>query len=145
MSIHEEIQQTIRSIVTELDAEGVELMSPTLVANRTYEVYGDPAADIHIRYLSIEHSKQMARRILGAKYGFEAHESDAYQDDMFSGVLQDRYPTRKEDGQDSGYKKRELMTYDELMWVANGFFKRASAHQEHGNGIVAYAKSRSAA
>lgn len=144
MSLHEDIQRKMRALIGELDAEGVEVLSPLAIATLTYDEFGDKSEEIHIRYACIEHLKQMARRILGAKYDADGSENAAHQNDMFSGLLQDRYPLPPKRGEPQGYKLKELMTQAEFDWVIDQLCKSANARLEHADAVRHYANSRCA-
>ena len=145
MSIHHEIEQAIREIIGELDTSGVESLGPTAIALRTYEQYGREGDDLHVRYASTEHFKQMARALLARQYEPDADESQSYQGDMFSGHLQDRYPIPRKGDEDPIYKRRDLLTVEELRWNSRNLRKSANARVRHADAIDLYIEQRSAA
>lgn len=142
MSLHEDIQQKIRNIIGDIDAQNVVLLSPALIAVKAYSSFGDESEDIHIRYACVEHFKQMARRTLASKFEADGDENSAHQDDMFSGVLQERYPIPHKRGESHGYKLLSAMTAQELDWNIDQLCKSANARLKHADALRAYARSR---
>lgn len=142
MSLHEDIQQKMRGIIGDFDSQGVVLLSPALVADMAYAQLGDKSEDIHIRYACTEHFKQMARRILGAKFSADGDENATHQSDMFSGALQQRYPLPHKHGESMGYKLLAAMTKEELEWNVIQLRKSANARLEHADALRAYVRSR---
>jgi len=138
MSIHEEIAQTIRNVMADLDAEAVGEVSPTLLANRTFAEFGSADMERHVRYAAIEHYKQMARRILAAKYQAEGDENPAHQGDLFSGALQQRYPRPHKRGVEPVYVPLEALTKEEAYWNAALLRRSADARTKHADALEAY-------
>ena len=142
MSFHDQIQQVIHTVINGLDGEGIISISPTTIALRVHDQFGSEEEDPHIRYASVEHFKQMARKALAGKFSTEAHESDAYMDDMFSGHLQTRYPIPLEKGREPVYKSRDALTQDELDWNIEQLRKSAMSRLEHADALQAYRDRR---
>jgi hypothetical protein len=146
LSAHSEIEQTIRQIIGELNDAGVIALGPTAIAMRTYDVYSHPDDDVHVRYASVEHFKQMSRSVLAKQYDPEdGDESEAYQGDMFSGHLQTRYPIPRKRDDEPIYKPREVLTTSELDWNIAQLEKSAHARLRHADALRLYRDQRAAA
>lgn len=145
MSAHAEIEQEIRKIITELNDAGVVSLGPTAIALRTYEQYARADDDIHVKYASVEHFKQMARASLARQYDADADESEAYQDDMFSGHLQTRYPIQRGRDEEPIYKPRDALSVAELDWNIAQLEKSAQARLRHADALRLYRDQRSLA
>lgn len=142
MSMHEQIQQVILSVIHDLDAEGIVSISPTTIALRVHSEFGSDSESPHIQYASIEHFKQMARKALAGKFSTQAHESNVYMDDLFSGHLQTRYPIPTPRGQEPVYKSRDALTNEELDWNIEQLRKSAMSRLQHADALQAYRDSR---
>lgn len=139
MSIHAEINDVIGRIIIENDH--VDTLSPTYIALQTLEHYGVPS-EVHIKHLSFEQAKQMARMKLRKKFGADGEENPAHQDDMFSGLLQERYPIPVPKGADPQYKWLRLLTESELDWNITHLFKSADARIQHAHALQAHRDSK---
>lgn len=142
MSLHEQIQQSVLSVIHDLDVSGVIAISPTTIAERVYTLYAKDNESPFIRYASLEHFKQITRKTLAGKYQPDSIGSDAYQGDMFSGHLQDRYPVQVPKGADPIYKTRETLTREELDWNINQLRKSAESRLRHAEALQAYRDDR---
>jgi len=146
LSAHSEIEQTIRRIIGDLNNAGAVALGPTAIALRTYDEFARPEDDIHIKYASVEHFKQMARSALAKQYDpDDGEESEAYQGDMFSGHLQARYPIPRKRDEEPIYKPRELLTASELDWNIAQLEKSAQARLRHADALRLYRDQRAAA
>jgi len=140
MSMYEDVQQTIRSEINR-DADNV-ILSPTFLARAAYISYSrEHDIEPHLEYLSIEQLKQMARKILARNYDADGDESTSYQGDMFSGMLQDRYPLPREKDVAPQYKLLSRMTDEEIQWNVKQLLKSADARIEHAQALEAYSKN----
>lgn len=135
MSIHSDIQQETRRIIDE--SRHIDLLSPTFIATRVVNWFGE-IDEAHLKWLSLEQAKQIARRTLAAKFDPDGDESDAYQGDMFSGLLQERYPTPIRDGGDPVYKPRHLLSVDEIDWNIAKLEKSADARRQHAAALRSF-------
>ena len=57
-----------------------------------------------------------------------------FQDDMFSGVLQKRYPIPRAENEEPQYKIRQLLTDEESLYIVTILRKKANslnAHADH--------------
>jgi hypothetical protein len=135
MSLHDDIQQAVRGVIA--DNEHVDLLSPTFIAFRVVEAFGGQS-EPHLQWLAVEQAKQMARRVLGAKFDVDGEENSAHQGDMFSGLLQDRYPIPRSRGEDPVYKPRHALTLAELDWNIDQLNKSADARMRHAAALQSF-------
>jgi hypothetical protein len=135
MSIHAEIVETIRAVITENG--DVDILSPTFIALQVIKRFGQPDK-AHIYHLSLEQAKQMARVELRAKFEPDGERNDTHQGDMFSGLLQERYPVPTRRGEDPQYKYLRLLTVEELDWNIAKLERSADARVQHARALRAH-------
>ena len=138
MSVHEEVQKTMRSVLSDLGADVHVELSPTLLANRTLNVFMSEHVDIHIEWGAVEHYKAIARRMLARQYEHDSDENEVYQGDMFSGQLQDRYPVQRKKGEEPLYKPRNMLSLEEITWNVEQLRKSATARLRHADALLAF-------
>lgn len=141
MSVFDDVQQTMRRVFVDLGGDEQVALSPTLLAVRTFDRFNSESVDIRIEWSSVEHLKQMARKMLASKYGHDGEENEVYQSDMFSGQLQDRYPIPRAKGEDPVYKPRDLLTVDEMDWNIKQLRKSADARLRHADALQLFRDS----
>lgn len=141
MSLHEGI---IADLTTLIDEQGgVDIISPTSLAIVVQGLYADVAnLPPQIAYTSLEHFKQLARKVLSGRYDAESDNSEAHQGELFSGHLQSRYPIPHKRGEEPTYKALEAMTDTEIQWNENTLEKSADARMIHARALRAYRFSR---
>ena len=76
--------------------------------------------------------------MLARRYEHDSDENESYQGDMFSGELQDRYPTPRAAGEDPLYKPRAMLTREELDWNIAQLRKSADARLRHADALQAF-------
>ena len=135
MNLHAAITTDIHGVVEALS--GADIISPTHVARELQERYAGGALDPHIRYTSLEHLKQMARRVLSGRYAHESDDSEAHQGELFSGHLQSRYPIPRKSGDEPAYKLRSALTFDERAWNVRSLRGSANARLLHADALEA--------
>lgn len=135
MTIHAEIGEVISRVILENDH--VDTLSPTFVAMQVIEHFGKPES-AQINYLSLEQAKQMARTHLRRKFDADGDQNETHQGDMFSGLLQERYPIPVPKGSDPMYKWLRLLTRDELDWNIAQLMKSADARVQHARALQAH-------
>jgi hypothetical protein len=96
----------------------------------------------HIKYASLEHFKQMARVALGRRFDAKGDQTASYQEELFTGQLQERYPVPRQKGEEPMYKHLKMLNTDELRWNADMLRKSAVARQEHADALIAYADAK---
>ena len=129
-------------------------LSPTTLAVNVHRLF-DPneIVELHIAYASIEHIKQIAREVLRNSFdGLPADEqkesvesaNPTYQNDMFSGLLQERYPVllNRKKGDDPIYKLRRFMSIDEVAACIAQLRKSAVARMQHADALEAWNDAR---
>lgn len=142
MSVHEEVQQVMRRVLTEVGGDTHIALSPTLLANRTLETFMTEDVDIHIEWGAVEHYKALARRMLARQYEHDSDENAVYQGDMFSGELQDRYPVPRQAGEEPLYKPRSMLSVQELNWNIGQLRKSADARLRHADALQVFCDER---
>jgi len=135
VSIYSEISEVISRVIDE--NRGVDTLSPTFIALQTVDHFGAPE-EIHIKHLAFEQAKQMARTKLRNKFSSDGLENEAHQGDMFSGLLQERYPVPVKMGEEPQYKYLRLMTREELDWNIAQLMKSADARVQHARALQAF-------
>lgn len=145
MSLHEAIASEMTRFI---DARAeCAIISPAAVAAATLRAFCPDALEPHVEYASLEHFKNMARKVLAHRFDDDGAENEAYaaQGEMFSGHLQDRYPLPRKRGEDPVYKLREHLTADEVRWNLQSLRRSANARLAHADALEAWAQSRAAA
>jgi len=143
MSLHEEVAAAIAS---EIEALGSAIaLSPTSVALAVQRRFTTDAVEPHLLYTSLEHIKHMARSVLAKRFDADGDESVAHQGELFSGQLQQHYPTPRVGRAEPIYKKREALSRDEIEWNVAQLRKSASARLAHADALQAWADSFAAA
>lgn len=142
MSLHEEIGFAIQR---EIDSMGDAIaLSPTSLAIAVQRSFEASSIEPHIAYTSLEHLKQMARRVLARNFDTTGDDGDAreIQGEMFSGQLQDRYPLPRVGSAEPIYKRRDSLTQSEVDWNIRQLRKSAAARLEHADALQAWADAR---
>jgi len=124
-----------------IDSDADEV-SPTSIATALCKKYAHDRLEPHIHYAALEHFKQLARQVLRGRLDPSSTESDAYEGELFSGHLQERYPLPPRPGQEPMYKKRELLTDEEAMWNIQALQRAADALAMHSRALLAWFESR---
>ena len=143
MSLHEAISTAMVRFI-EARADCV-IISPAAVAAATLQEFAAPDLEPHIEYASLEHFKNMARKVLARRFDDEGDDNSAYagQGELFSGHLQERYPIPRKKGEDAVYKRREDLTPEERRWNVKSLRKSADARLAHADALEAEGMSRS--
>src|SRR5438105_1117880 len=101
-SLHEQIVSDIQAEIDLFPASA--LLSPSGVAEAVLKRMHALPLELKIEYASLEHLKQIARGALAGRYDADDGDtSAAYQDDLFTGHLQTRYPLPRKRGTDPLY------------------------------------------
>lgn len=139
MSLHDHLISRINRTIEALETTGS--MSPTTIALAVHHGLTDEQIEAHIYYASMEHLKQMVRKVLAAKYEPNGSDNDAIQDELFV-KLQDCYPVKRERGQEPLYKRRSMLSYEEAKWNVAKLRKNGHAFLEHSDGLDAWNEGR---
>lgn len=142
MSLHEAISTAMVRFIE--DRRDCAIISPAAVAAATLQAFNAERLEPHIEYASLEHFKNMARKVLAHRFDDEGETNPAYaaQGEMFSGHLQDRYPVPRKKGEDAVYKLREALTDDEVRWNLRSLRRAADARLLHADALEAWHQSR---
>jgi hypothetical protein len=134
MSLYEDILTKIDNVLMQMDEENSAFISPSSVAIAVHSIFKKPNEDARVSYAAIEHFKHMARKRLSRKFDPTSQEAMEVQDDMFSGVLQKRYPIPRAENEEPQYKIRQLLTDEESLYIVTILRKKANslnAHADH--------------
>lgn len=140
MSLHEEITVAMQQEI-EVSGNAVVLM-PTTLALAIQRRFDAGDLEPHIKYTSLEHLKQIARRVLSGRYDADSEENETHQGELFSGQLQDRYPIQRTKGSEPQYKLRWSLTAEEVKWNLSMLRKSAAARLEHADALQAWEDDR---
>jgi hypothetical protein len=141
MSAHEQIV-TLVNIQIEKASSTIEL-SPTNLALAVLHQFSNKRTNPLLKYSSLEHIKQVARKALAGHFEADGEDNEAYQGELFSGHLQERYPTPRKRGESPVYKLREHLSVNEAEWNIEQLRKSARARVLHANALQAWNESRS--
>lgn len=144
MSLHEAIATAMVRFIE--DRADCAVISPAAVAAATLSQFAEGGLEPHIEYASLEHLKNMARKVLARRFDDEGDDNAAYegQGELFSGHLQERYPVPRKSGEDPQYKLRALLTAEERHWNVKLLRKSADARLAHADALEAEGMSRAA-
>lgn len=143
MSEHKEIMTAMQSQLEGWDS-AIAIM-PSALASATYEAIKDGEEESRLtEYLSLQQLKAMARALLGKRFSHDSDETDAYDGDLFSGALQERYPLPRKNGEEPTYKLRSHLTGDERAWNVEQLRKSARARLEHADALEAEGQEQAA-
>lgn len=120
-------------------SEAVEI-SPSGLAYGVFKAFCIGNEDTRIRYLSLEHLKQMAREHLRRRHDADSDDNPAHRSQgefLFSGALQPRYPTPRKRGQEPVYKLRSHLSPAERAWNVEQLRKSGEARLEHADALEA--------
>ena len=142
MSLHEDIVVEMHRIV---DQSRADIITPASLAISVQNQFVKGRLEPHIEYTSLEHFKQLARKVLSAKHDADSDENEVYQGELFSGLLQTRYPLPRQAGEEPAYKLLEFMSPSEIAWNVKTLRRSAEARLQHADALEAWALSRGAA
>lgn len=140
MSIHEEVNAAIYQAIEVLGSAIA--LSPTTLALSVQRKFSEDHIEPHVQYTSLEHLKQMARKVLARRYEPDGEDNAAHQGELFSGQLQDRYPIPLKRGDDPVYKSRDQLSPTEVAWNIDQLRKSAAARLRHADALQAWADNR---
>ena len=134
-------QQITEELTRQYEAmKDADIIGPGTLAFGVYKHFASGAEAPNIQWASVEHLKQMARRILAKRHDSDSDENPAHNVQgtfQFSGNLQDRYPLPRKADAEPAYKRRESLTPDERAWNVDQLRKSADARQLHADALEA--------
>lgn len=142
MSLHDDIVVEMHRIVDQSQAD---IITPSSLAQAVQGLYLSRQVDPHIEYASLEHHKQIARRVLAGKMDAESDENEVYQGELFTGRLQTRYPLPRQKDVEPAYKLREALTDAEVAWNIAALRRSAEGRMLHAIALEAWHQERRAA
>lgn len=135
MSLHDDIVQDIRRRIEDAERSRAAFISPSAIAHTVHAEFAHDDEDEHVTYCSIEHIKHLARKELGRKLDADSDENSSMQGDMFSGSLQEHYPTQVARGEEPQYVRRDLLSIEQLDYNIACLRKSARARLEHADAL----------
>jgi hypothetical protein len=139
MNLHEHIVAELQRALDGLG--GVEIVSPTTLAETVQALFSTAALEPHIQYASLEHLKQMARSVLAGRFGPKGEQSEAMTGELFSGHLQERYPLPHKLGEPPVYKLRSALTAEERRWNVQKLRRTGRELLAHADALEAEGES----
>lgn len=136
-----QLGQYTRAAYTELDDAGVVAISAGEIADTVYRQL-DPGsiAPLMVRASCLNDLRRRAESVLRQHAEDEQKRVERGQDDMFTGMLQTRYPCNRE-GQDV-YVPPAHMTSEEGEANVGRLHKEAQSKTEHADALAAYFANR---
>lgn len=143
--LSEQIAQRIRVAVEEM--RNCPDISYGAVALKVQDYYrqNQPEMEVHLRFSSLRDLRQAARKVLSRAHDIierVASVVDDQTEDMFAEFLQERYPVPGRSHKDPIYRKRELMSVEEVDLVCDGMHRRGRALQRHADALRSWNRSR---
>lgn len=140
MTLHESI---VTDLVRLIEEQQADILTPASLAIELQHRYAEQRLEPHIEYASLEHLKNMARKVLAGNFDAEGSQNKSHQGELFSGRLQDRYPVPRKRGEEAVYKLREVLSREEVAWNIGTLRKSAEARLLHADALEAWDQSRS--
>jgi hypothetical protein len=128
----------------------IDELSPSAIAAATFRrLGGDEADDSPFSYAALEYFKVVARKRLAGRFN-PLHKEDDLEDAqgvLFNGVLQARYPVlvgnaNKNAVRETRYKRLELMTDEEIDWIADRFSQKIESETKHRDRLLEFKTQR---
>ena len=113
--------------------------SPSSIATKIYAAYTKGEYFEH-EHIAIEYYKRIAKERLASKFNPKPEDG---QQDLFSGRLQDYYPTPRESGEEPVYKILRALSHDDVQYNVNLLRKTGQSFIDHAIALEAYWISRS--
>jgi hypothetical protein len=135
----EKIVRRVRRTIIALDRRGVKDIDYIPVARHVQRKLASGKGNIIEQYGFLQFILGIARDECARNYGTESEETAAIQGDMFTGVLQRRYPLPHKRGDKLVYRLLEALTPEQVRWNAQQHRKVGHAHLHHADALDAYA------
>jgi hypothetical protein len=142
-----QLEQLIQSVIDPLNQAGVDIISPEHIANAVdHKIDPDQLSPEMKTYASMMQIRSAARRLLARNYDPLQKAADYVSgdsDDLFAGLLQDRYPVKRDGIR--GYALRDVMTEADVAFNSSRMRKAGETMLQHSDALDAWHKSRSTA
>lgn len=96
------------------------------------------------RYGFTQFLLDVTRRELARNYHADSEETSAIQRELFTGVLQRRYPIPHKRAENPQYLLLEVLSANQVRWNAGQHRKVGRAHMKHADALDSYANQREA-
>jgi len=133
------IVQRVRKTILALDRRKVKDIDYTPVARHVQRKLESGNGTVVERYGFLQFILTIARDECVRNYGHESDETASIQGDMFTGVLQRRYPLPHKRGDTPVYRLLEHLTPAQIRWNAEQHRKVGHAHLRHADALDRYA------
>lgn len=143
MNQHETIVTDIHLAIEGLD--GADTITAQSVADALLAKYADDELNPYIAFASLEHFKQMARQVLGAKFDVKSQALGDTTGELFSEQLQERYPVPAAKGDEHAYKRLDALTEYEVAWNVQRLERAGRSLLAHARTLRAWQQNRTAA
>lgn len=150
MTPSNQVEDLIKQVIEPIVSHKYSIANPSKIADDVYRLIDPehlaPALAVNEALTSI---KQRARLVLARDYDPVKRQEEAIkhnnQPDMFGGVLQDRYPTKRMVSGEKTcvYVSRELLSDEELLAQADRMDKGSKGLGKHADAVRAYVAARS--
>lgn len=145
------VDQRIRAVVLPLEESGVVILDPNLIANSVMQSI-DPEKDSPdlVAYCATMDLRGRCRKFLARRHDPVEKAKDYAEilsDDLFSGMLQDYYPARRQsDGGELApfYVRRDELSRYEAEEIARRMSKAGNSLLAHADALLAYIVSKAA-
>jgi len=146
MSKHDPLAAQLDGVISEALAplEHVDIIDVGMVADdvdrRIDPEQSSPALKSYCSRMQV---RAMVRRALARRYdpNKKAEEYvEGARDDLFDGLLQDRYPVKRDGGR--GYALRDVLNDVDVAYNAGRMQKAGNALVQHADALIAWHKSR---
>ncbi|WP_250518523.1 hypothetical protein [Caballeronia sp. ATUFL_M1_KS5A] len=135
------IVKRLRRTILALDRRHVQDIDFIAVARHAQRKLESGKGTLVERYGFLQFIMTLARDECGRNYSAESNETAAIQGDMFTGVLQRRYPLPHKRGDVPVYRLLEHLTPEQVRWNAEQHRKVGHAHLRHAEALEDYADS----
>ncbi|KIG08601.1 hypothetical protein [Caballeronia concitans] len=136
------IVRTVRSTITALEVENLDCVECNAVATRARAALESGHESLCARYGFTQFLLDVTRRELARRYGAQSEDTRAIQGELFTGVLQRRYPIPHEQRENPQYVLLEVLTTPQVHWNAAQHRKVGRAHLKHADALEEYANRR---
>lgn len=142
-SLHDDVMQKLRQTASDMDATRAPTMSARTLAFKVFEHYSANPIEEHIQWTSLQHLTKMAAAVIRR---YEPEEEAARradeQGDMFSDLLQDRYPRSRRRSEEPVYVLREFMSTEDVLFNVHRMEAVGGRLLRHARALQAWHESR---
>ena len=141
-NVYEQLKQYTLAAI---DAAGVGDVTPSGIANAVLKrITVERPLTALVAYASLQFLKDLARRCARAKYEVGGELNESYQGDMFTGLLQKRYPVHKDERieGEARYVPLNDLTFKSWSYNKEQLLRHADALVQPADALDAWGKDR---